>query len=294
MRWIPSWPKGGKSWWALALLLVEVLRWLYDALLKPIVDANITNWAHQRKLDSLLLEHRNPASAFMTELGLKAYAVWSVVLGFLGSDLFLGFVIGSVVFAFWDPLTRYGRKVLGVDEGFIIDPNVWCESYRVLCGNDLLATQFYANRFYIGVSNGINNGKTLRRVQARISFLGDTWLLRLKDSEDRTTDIRHGEWALFEIGQIVSKEMMGRPSYEDAYVSRVRLAGYEDSELEGRPRGFELRADSGDFDDSLGFNPHDPDHIWKLRLAIVADDIQHVTRHIQIDLRNPRFPVSVV
>jgi hypothetical protein len=90
----------------------------------------------------------------------------------------------------------------------IISDTPYCESYILKPSPDEKA-QFYTNVFYLPVGNGLDTGQTLKRVQVRIFHVGPPTLCRIKDTEAEEVDIRHGEWAYFEIGQVVSKEMMG-------------------------------------------------------------------------------------
>ena len=87
---------------------------------------------------------------------------------------------------------------------FSISNRVYCETHRIENVENV-----YLSKFYIYVANNLQTGKTLRRVQARLFHFGPPTLCRVKDIENGETDLRDGEWVLFEVGRLASKEILG-------------------------------------------------------------------------------------
>ncbi len=67
----------------------------------------------------------------------------------------------------------------------------------------------YLNTFYLPVGNADESGETMRRVQARIFFIGPPALCCIRDSGGSEADIRHGEWVYYKIGSLVSDKILG-------------------------------------------------------------------------------------
>ena len=101
----------GKRLWPWVFGGLFVFSKLYEWLVEPIVKLNIERWAEQHKIDSLLVQGDQYARSFVLAVVEILHSMVAFATKFLSSDLFLGFVFGSFVFAFWDPLGRYGKRL---------------------------------------------------------------------------------------------------------------------------------------------------------------------------------------
>lgn len=90
-----------------------------------------------------------------------------------------------------------------------IAPDIYCETWPINSPTIPEGFAFYNNVFYLAVGNGLKTGQTLKRVQTRLFHIGPPTQCKIKDADSGDTDIRHGEWAYFEIGRVTSREMMG-------------------------------------------------------------------------------------
>ena len=101
-----------------------------------------------------------------------------------------------------------------VSQFFVLNKTIYAESLSVKRANGI-TTDFYKNTFYLCIGNGLETGKVLKRVQARIFFMGEPTVARVKETGEGEIDIRHGEWAFFEIGHLVSTEKIGLKELAD-------------------------------------------------------------------------------
>ena len=172
---------------------------------------------------------------------------------------------------------------------FEVLENVHCETRPVKSSADQERdTEFYENVFYLAVSNGLDTGQMLKRVQARIFHLGPPTLCRIKDSELDEVDIRHGEWVFFEIGRLISTEVMG-VVYQRVVLPENRMEIYDHN----IPRGylsFEIYSVNNNREYGLGHQPERP-IVWPLLMVISADDVQARRVNINIDMTKTRSPV---
>lgn len=131
----------------------------------------------------------------------REIALWfvsSALLGWLGWVEFRPFILRR--------LKIQKKHPIRVSKGTI------CESYKVKDDQIAADIELYGNVYYLAVSNISEDGKTLRRVQARIYFVGPPRVCPIKDHDSKEIDIRHGEWAFFEMGRIFSPENNGQYS----------------------------------------------------------------------------------
>jgi hypothetical protein len=171
---------------------------------------------------------------------------------------------------------------------FTIADHIYCEAYPfpVEEGGE---EKLYLNVFYLAVSNRLKNWQNLNRVQARIFHYGPPTLCRIKDAAEGQTDIRHGEWAYFEIGRLASKNMLGLTVFGD--VEQRFLKTYRHNV----PRGylsFEVHSTNSGREYSLGHRAEYP-IVWQLLLVLSGDDVQSAQVMLQIDMSNDKKPVSV-
>lgn len=172
---------------------------------------------------------------------------------------------------------------------FTITENVHCESRRVESSLDKDGdAEFFENVFYLVVRNALDSGKTLKRAQARIFFLGPPTLCRIRDTASDNIDIRHGEWAFFEIGRLVSKDMMGQ--IEPGVVNAEKNMDLYKHNI---PRGhltFEVYSVGNNREYGLGHSS-EGETVWTLFIVFSADDQKSRTVNIKIDMTKTRSPV---
>lgn len=82
----------------LAIVVGYLLAVVVDPFL-TIARLNVEGWAQDRGYDKLYRLAAHPPEWLVT--------FWSYVTGPFG----LGFALGALIFAFWDPLARYGRRL---------------------------------------------------------------------------------------------------------------------------------------------------------------------------------------
>lgn len=174
---------------------------------------------------------------------------------------------------------------------FALAGGIYCETSPILRQSDGRRTRLYANRFYIPVGNGLSTGQTLKRVKARIFHFGEPIVVPDKETRSGQADIRDGEWVFFEIGSIVSKNIMGhiRPT-PDYTADDATIENYEHNVLSGR-LAFEISRIAGGRGVDLAY---DPEHsrVWSVTLVVSADDVVALQVRIHIDMQKTKVPVS--
>jgi hypothetical protein len=179
-------------------------------------------------------------------------------------------------------------KVSVSDGAFALGADIYSEA-RSIKATDGRETQFYESTFYLIIGNLAEDGKTLKRVQARIEGYETPVLAAIKDSSSNQIDIRHGEWAYFVIGRIVSKKNIG--TFKGSVtVEDSRLRAFENNIPQGTFSfdvwSFETKREYG-----LASRPEFPDP-WELKLVISADDRISMPIILNIDPLNHRTPVT--
>jgi hypothetical protein len=166
--------------------------------------------------------------------------------------------------------------------------SIYSES-RTVKKSDGTPGELYESVFYLVVGNNLDGGKSLKRVQTRIFHFGEPELAYVKETGATEIDIRHGEWALFQIGRIVSKQIVGL--FQGA-------TDLDDKELEAVehniPLGhlaFTVSSAAGKGKYNLGHTQGTP-HIWNLFMIVSADDALAAQIRINIDMENLGNPVS--
>lgn len=181
------------------------------------------------------------------------------------------------------------------NERFLINDRIYCES-RLINKLTPESPRIYQNKFFLVVSNNNRDGESLRRVQARvISVVPPPMVLRIKDAADEMTDIRHGEYALFELGEFFGEECLGVPCgtnmpqltpdwvkhYEYA-VPRNILTYHIYSPIAG----------SGPL--NIGYVPDNHQEPFVSYLIISADDVKSKETRLTIDLSKANStPVTI-
>jgi hypothetical protein len=140
---------------------------------------------------------------------------------------------------------------------------------------DKTSPDLYETMFYLTVGNASADGKTLRRVQMRIFFMGEPELSLVKETGGTEMDLRHGEIALFEIGKIISEHANGPIDGSAALTDKEREV-YEHN-VPNKHIKFSTRKHNlaNKFDGS--------EHTWRLVAVISADD--SIAKHVFLDVR---------
>lgn len=173
---------------------------------------------------------------------------------------------------------------------FILAEYVHCVTRFITRSSDGQKTNFYLNTFYIPVGNGLNDGRTLRHAQARIFLHDDVAIIPVLGAKAGQVDIRHGEWAYFEIGKIVSENDKGLIDYQKLLWKMKRLKQYEHNV----PKGFisfEISTYDGVRRTGVVHQPKHP-HQWSVILIVPADDAIALKVRININMQNTTMPVS--
>jgi hypothetical protein len=146
------------------------------------------------------------------------------------------------------------------------------------------------SRYFLLVGNAMDTGRPLKNVKARIFFLAQEPLLaRVKETGELSTDIRHGEWAFFEIGKMISHEAQSPISGAVIY-SEDEKKRYEHLRPE-HPRHLEILLPSGKI--AYGIN-QDLEHSapdWPMSMVVTADDAISLQLKVILDLTS-KTPVT--
>ena len=231
-------------------------------------------WGLQLQLPSTLPEYFASALLCLT-------AAWIVA--------FLVRLTGAPARLYWklrlrlDALSKDDRRF------FMVEQNIYTESRPVkwTVGD---RSDFFETIFYLVVGNGLGDGKTLRRVQTRIFFTGEPSLAKVKETASSETDIRHGEWAFFEIGRMISNKPIGIIQPGDITLNDEAQTIYSHNILLGN-LSFEVYAPTNKRLYGLSFCPKQP-NVWATLLVISADDAQAMQVRVKIDMANTVSPVS--
>jgi hypothetical protein len=205
-----------------------------------------------------------------------------MALPFMGACLVVAFI--------YLYLERQLRLPLETRSHFIAGPHYHCTSQRLIDKNNQ-PTTLYRNTYFLQIGNGLETGKALKDVQARIFTLGEPVLTRIKEKKWGTADIRHGEWVFVQIGSIVSAKICGTHEGDET-VSDDYLAAYTHNTSIGvfsfevqnyyRKRQFGLSYDSR------------MKTVWEILLVISADDVLSFQASIAIDMSDLQHPIKSI
>jgi hypothetical protein len=95
-----------KSTFSIWLLILFLLGKAYDVFLAPIVSINIENWAASKGVTDELIDGGQQIAPYL--LSAAEWLNWA--LSGLSSPLFIGFVIGSLIFGFWDIVSKQLKR----------------------------------------------------------------------------------------------------------------------------------------------------------------------------------------
>lgn len=153
----------------------------------------------------------------------------------------------------------------------------------------------YLHKYYLCVGNNFHDGRTLKRVQARLFGYTTPILCHIKGHAVPDVDLRHGEWVFFEIGRMASKDIARVSSTVEldknlttAYQHNVSN-GYLSFELWSFPNKQELGLSGGSLDGKAGKKS-----IWTIGLVISADDVKSENFTVSIDFTGEKPSVTCV
>jgi hypothetical protein len=182
-----------------------------------------------------------------------------------------------------DELTSYAAT-----SAFQLSDDIYSES-RAVKWKNANDSGFYETVYYLVVGNGLDTGRTLKRVQARIIHVGEPVLVSVKETRGSEVDIRHGEWALFEIGKIISKEYDGIYFPDNVVLDDELRRAYETNVNNG-VLSFSVYSFNGKREYSLVHMSNQP-HIWSISLVVSADEVLAMQVRITIDMAKTKDPV---
>ncbi|WP_027530029.1 hypothetical protein [Bradyrhizobium sp. WSM3983] len=140
----------------------------------------------------------------------------------------------------------------------------------------------FESRYYLMVGNALDTGKAVKNIKTRVFFLGQEPLLaRVKESGDTSTDIRHGEWAFFEIGKIVAVDGFPTGGFVTFNDDEKKQYSYLKSD---HPRHFEVSTATGVKAYGIYHNPDAPDPDWPMSVVVTADDAISLQLRVKLDL----------
>jgi hypothetical protein len=226
-------------------------------------------------------------------LGIESYTHMKLQYGPLGAIIF-----GAILIAiglFWhfsrqdtgEPPTSHGHhppaeaSAPKAEPAFRFEKNAFVETKLIKWGNGDNSGLF-ETRYYLLVGNAMNTGRQIKNAKARIFFMGqEPRLARVKESGELSTDIRHGEWAFFEIGKMVTNDAFptgGAVFYGDEEKKRYQHIKPE------HPKHLEILLPSGQSAYGI-FQSHDtPPGVWPMSMVIAADDMVSLQLKVSLDL----------
>jgi hypothetical protein len=217
------------------------------------------------------------------------YAV-SLAFTFLGAT-WAGFLIVRFLAApsklYWSE-----RQKTNVESDFRIGEHIHLES-RPVKWPDGTTSNFYENSFFLPVGNKRLDGKTLRSSQVRIFFIGEPVLSRVKETGRTKIDIRHGEWALFEIGNLVYSKALGMVQGDAVVLTEEDRKSYERNIPSGY-LSFKVRSWSGHPEYGLSSPFDKKPGTWHIIAVLSADDTiaKEVRLDIHLDLEKPSVSIE--
>jgi hypothetical protein len=199
-------------------------------------------------------------------------------------------MVGAVIWSLSKPGVSNSPVMSPTSGAFTLGKHIYAES-RTIKAADGRETKLYENSFYLIAGNQSEDGKTLKRVQARVHFVDAPVLLAtLKDTTANETDIRQGEWAFFMVGRIVSSKILGTyngyttvdDNFLKAYEHNIPMGGLS----------FEVWSYETKRRYALAYQPEHP-NVWNLPIVVSADDQKSLSVVVDINLGDLTNPVSI-
>jgi hypothetical protein len=175
------------------------------------------------------------------------------------------------------------------DQTFTLDPHIYGES-RSIKATDGRETQLYENTFYLLVGNFSDDGKTLKRVQARIQGYETPVVAEVRDSASKgEIDIRHGEWAFFVIGRTVTTSPSGTFAGWTTISDASQIKSYEHN-LQIEAPSFEISTFDAKRRFALAVQSFPPTG-WRVSVLISAEDKKSRNVALVVAPKNLKSPV---
>jgi hypothetical protein len=257
-------PRFGSVFWTLVVVLGIAVGWFTGNLLYTVLWAALADWGFP-----------------MTEAKIVTYIVAHLV------PFVLILLLGLTLFFL---IRRHVANATEADAQKFVDiaPQVYRESYR-LEREPGEALELWENAYYLVVGNSRSDGRTIRKVAVNLHFSGPAIQCPLKDNESTfNTDIKHGEWAYFTIGRVVTSEVDGFPVFRTKpAISKEARSAYQHNISIGH-LSFEPGTANVRFSSGIG-----PDRsIWKFQIIVSAEDVSARTVFLSVDLRSA--PAKIV
>jgi hypothetical protein len=197
---------------------------------------------------------------------------------------FTSVITGCVIGIFGMSMIASGEKP-NRDEAFALGQAIYYES-RSVRAPDKRDTRFFETKFYIVVCDRMEDGKTLRNVQAEIYGYDTPVVAAIRDFNFNKIDLKHSQIAYFLLGKTVGSDFLGNFVGVVNY-DRDLLKRYEHNIVSGFKPTFEVWS----YENIYRFGLNDPPlEGWKLGILISADDKK--SRRVILDV-NPskRIPI---
>jgi len=185
-------------------------------------------------------------------------------------------------------LARIREATASQHATYALAPHIYSEAHSIKAKNGR-ETKLYENTFYLVVGNSSDDGATLKRVQAEIQGYETPVLAPIKDSALSEIDLKHGQWAFFAVGRIVSTANIG------LFKGSVTI---DDDQLKffehNVPLGG-LKFDVWSFDNKRHYGlggPSYPSDGWKMTMLISSQDKKSKQIALNIDPQNQKTPVT--
>jgi len=256
-----------KGWIAGTLLALWVL---WDNFGKPIWTLNVERWAEKKMLDTQLRD--SVPDSWWDSLIIWVQESFNFITGPFG----LGFALGALLFAFWDPLAKYGKKLfnLGKKHHLSFSGPTLTRSEVFSCGS-YKDRHIYKNFYIVSVQNTDPKAKTIRNVRLKAAIIGFPEKLPLENGSYDPVDIPPGDLATFTFGHLLAEDMyhlvrgtknVKKPEFDEM----INAAKYTSIRIpfEGGETGVSMYYPEG-------MREEDSTHAeFPLRLWFTADDIE--------------------
>jgi hypothetical protein len=143
-------------------------------------------------------------SDFTQSLSRDVAAPWQTAISLVNREVLLWLMcFGLSGWAIWTEVRPYILDRLRIKGPIGVQSDLFCET-ELIDG-----VSAYRVRVYIVVSNKNRNRNTLKNVAANFFLIGDAVPLYVRRSSADRRDLRHGEHILFEVGSLISSQIVG-------------------------------------------------------------------------------------
>jgi hypothetical protein len=202
-------------------------------------------------------------------------------------------VVGLSIIAAGDRKPQPGNtdKAAAIPLPFTVARSIYAEAHSIKT-KDGQETNLYENSFYLVVGNASEDGRSLKRVQARIQgYETPVLLATIRGTTVNETDIRHGELAYFMIGRIISSGHFGPFKGNTTLDDDKFLEEYKHNVPLGAI-AFEVWSAELKRQFSLNQWPH-KSYTWSVPVVISADDTKSIRVNLKVSLDDQKSSVSL-